>query len=165
MQATGVGVGMHRRGLGERAAVDYLDAQLTIVDAAHQPGQLRGVAAHEHPLRTDLAPRIFRTEDHGPDMEAAVDERIAKIENLVRTQGAEIAQQGSRIADAKADAKAADGKPLDDLPLRRVVASALLEVLVRVGDPFPAALAAGCLLTVLLYSAMTAVGPRFGLKL
>jgi hypothetical protein len=61
----------------------------------------------------------------------------------VRTQGAEIAQQGSRIADAKAS----DGKPLDDLPLRRVVAGALLEVLVRVGDPFPAALAAAKALT------------------
>jgi hypothetical protein len=68
---------------------------------------------------------------------SAVDERIARIESLVRTQGAEIAQQGSKIADAKAT----DGKPVDDLALRRVVASALLDVLVRIGDPFPAALA------------------------
>ena len=31
-------------------------------------------------------------------------------------------------------------KPADDLPLRRVVAAALLDVLVRTGDPYPAAL-------------------------
>lgn len=77
-----------------------------------------------------------------PDL-SAVDERIAKVENLVRAQGAEIAQQGSRIAETKtADAKPLDAKPADDLPLRRVVASALLDVLVRIGDPYPAALAA-----------------------
>lgn len=72
-----------------------------------------------------------------PDL-SAVDERLARIESLVRTQSAEIAQQGSKIADAKAT----DGKPADDLPLRRVVAAALLDVVVRIGDPYPAALAA-----------------------
>jgi hypothetical protein len=51
-------------------------------------------------------------------------------------QSAEIAQQGNKIADARA----ADAKPADDMPLRRVVAAALLDVLVRVGDPYPAAL-------------------------
>ena len=71
-----------------------------------------------------------------PDL-SAVDERIAKIESLVRTQSAEIAQQGSKIADTRA----ADAKPADDLALRRVVAAALLDVLVRIGDPYQAALA------------------------
>lgn len=66
-----------------------------------------------------------------PDL-SAVDQRIAKIESLMRTQSAEIAQQDSKI----------DAKPADDLPLRRVVAAALLDVLVRIGDPFPAALTA-----------------------
>jgi len=56
----------------------------------------------------------------------------------MRAQSAEIVQQGSRIAETKP----ADGKPADDLPLRRVVASALLDVLVRIGDPYPVALAA-----------------------
>jgi hypothetical protein len=70
-----------------------------------------------------------------PDL-TAIDERIAKVESLMRAQSAEIAQQGSKIADAKA----ADAKPADDMPLRRVVAAALLDVLVRVGDPYPAAL-------------------------
>jgi hypothetical protein len=77
-----------------------------------------------------------------PDV-SAVDERIGKIESLVRTQGAEIAQQGSKLADVKAS----DGKPADDMPLRRVVAGALLDVLVRIGDPFPAALATAKALT------------------
>jgi hypothetical protein len=49
----------------------------------------------------------------------------------------EIAQQAGKIADSKA----ADAKPADDLPLRRVVAAALLDVLVRTGDPYSAALA------------------------
>src|SRR6266545_2547330 len=64
---------------------------------------------------------------------SGLDERIAKIESLVRTQSAEIAQQGSKLADAK---------PADDMPLRRLVAAALLDVLVRIGEPYPAALAA-----------------------
>lgn len=72
-----------------------------------------------------------------PDL-SAIDERIAKIESLVRSQAAEIARQGSMIADSKAIA----AKPADDLALRRVVAAALLDVLVRIGDPYPAALTA-----------------------
>ncbi|HVQ68597.1 MAG TPA: hypothetical protein VMT08_13985 [Bradyrhizobium sp.] len=71
-----------------------------------------------------------------PDL-SGVDERIAKIESQMRTQGAEIAQQGNKLADTKAAAK-----PADDLALRRLVSGALLDVLVRVGDPYPAALAA-----------------------
>ena len=71
-----------------------------------------------------------------PDL-SGIDERIAKIESQMRTQGAEIAQQGSKLADTKADAK-----PADDMPLRRLVAAALLDVLVRIGEPYPAALAA-----------------------
>src|SRR3954471_10680332 len=72
---------------------------------------------------------------------AAINERIARIENAARTQDTEIAQQGAKIADIKiADAKPADAKPVDDVPLRRLVAAALLDVLVRIGDPYVAAL-------------------------
>ena len=71
-----------------------------------------------------------------PDL-SGIDERIAKIESQMRTQGAEIAQQGSKLADTKAAAK-----PADDMALRRLVSAALLDVLVRIGDPYPAALAA-----------------------
>ena len=72
-----------------------------------------------------------------PDL-SAINERIAKVESQMRAQSAEIAQQGSKLADSKA----AEAKPADDMPLRRVVAAALLDVLVRTGDPYPAALAA-----------------------
>jgi hypothetical protein len=62
-----------------------------------------------------------------PDL-SAINERIAQIERAVRTQSAEIAKESS--------------KPADDVPLRRIVAAALLDVLVRTGESFPAALAA-----------------------
>ncbi len=71
-----------------------------------------------------------------PDL-SGIDARIAKIESQMRTQGAEIAQQGSKLADAKTDAK-----PADDMALRRLVSAALLDVQVRIGEPFPATLAA-----------------------
>jgi len=58
----------------------------------------------------------------------AINERIAAIERAARAQSTEIAQENA--------------KPADDVSLRRVVAAALLDVLVRIGDPYPAALAA-----------------------
>ncbi len=67
-----------------------------------------------------------------PDL-TAINERIAQIERATRAQGAEIAQESAR--------------PADDMPLRRIVAASLLDVLVRVGDPYPAALAAAKSLT------------------
>jgi hypothetical protein len=72
-----------------------------------------------------------------PDL-AAIGERIARIESEMKAQGAAIAQQAGKIADAGA----ANAKPADDVPLRRVVAAALLDVLVRGGDPYKAALSA-----------------------
>src|SRR4051812_12745526 len=72
---------------------------------------------------------------------STVNERIASMENASRTQGAEIAQQSAKIPDIKpADAKPADARPADDVPLRRLVSAALLDVLVRIGDPYVAAL-------------------------
>jgi hypothetical protein len=71
-----------------------------------------------------------------PDL-AALGERLAKLESQMRTQSAEIAQQGSKLADTKAVAK-----PADDMALRRLVSAALLDVQVRIGEPFPATLAA-----------------------
>ena len=62
-----------------------------------------------------------------PDL-SAINERIAQIERAARAQSAEITRESS--------------KPADDVPLRRIVAAALLDVLVRTGDPFPTALAA-----------------------
>ena len=67
---------------------------------------------------------------------SAINTRIAGIER-------EIAQQGGKLDEIKAaEAKPADVKPRDDVPLRRLVASSLLDVLVRVGDPYVASLAA-----------------------
>src|SRR5216683_2564322 len=57
-----------------------------------------------------------------------INARIAGLESATRAQSAEAVQQNA--------------KPADDVPLRRVVASALLDVLVRIGEPYPAALAA-----------------------
>ena len=82
----------------------------------------------------------------GPDL-AGITARIDSIEGAVKAQNAEIAKQNGRIADAKADAKAADAKATDDAPLRRVVAASLLDVAVRHGDPFVSALAAARTLT------------------
>ncbi len=56
----------------------------------------------------------------------ALNERIAQIERAGRGPGAEAAQPAK----------------VDDVPLRRLVAAALLDVAVRHGDPYPAALAA-----------------------
>ncbi|HYZ47941.1 MAG TPA: hypothetical protein VE567_03500 [Sphingomonas sp.] len=72
-----------------------------------------------------------------PDL-SGINERIARIDSAVRAQAAALAQQGSQLAAARA----ADAKPVDDLPLRRVVAASLLDVAVRHGDPFAARLAA-----------------------
>ena len=60
-----------------------------------------------------------------PDL-SAINERIAQIERASRAQAAAIAQESS--------------KPADDVPLRRIVAATLLDVVVRVGEPYPAAL-------------------------
>jgi hypothetical protein len=65
-----------------------------------------------------------------PDL-SAINERLTRIESATRAQGAEISQD---------DAKLADTKPADDVPLRRLVAASLLDVLVRTGDPYPVAL-------------------------
>ncbi len=62
-----------------------------------------------------------------PDL-SAINERIAQVERAVRAQGAELTKESAR--------------PADDVPLRRIVAAALLDVLVRTGDPYPAAIAA-----------------------
>lgn len=70
-----------------------------------------------------------------PDL-TALTERLARIESQMRAQGAEIAQQGSKLTEAQS----ADAKAAADMPWRRVLAAVLLDVLVRVGDPYPVAL-------------------------
>jgi hypothetical protein len=104
---------------------------------------LRGELAATHAQGEKLAAAVNdvkaapRNGAPSPDL-SGINDRIARIEDAVRAQTAEIAQQGSKIADTKA----ADARPADDVALRRVVAAALLDVSVRHGDPFAAPLAA-----------------------
>lgn len=67
-----------------------------------------------------------------PDL-AALNDRIAQLERASKTERAELAQQGEKIASAKT---------MDDQPLRHVVAAALLDVAVRHGDPYESQLVA-----------------------
>src|SRR6266850_7264682 len=57
-----------------------------------------------------------------------INERIAQVERATRAQASEIAQGSAR--------------PADDVPLRRIVAASVLDVSVRQGEPYAAALAA-----------------------
>jgi hypothetical protein len=66
-----------------------------------------------------------------PDL-GAIKDRIAGLERAVSAQTSELAQASARPASP----------PADDGPLRRIVTATLLDVLVRTGDPYPAALAA-----------------------
>ena len=59
---------------------------------------------------------------------SAINERIAELERATRAQGSGIAQESA--------------KPADDVPLRRLVAASVLDVSVRQGEPYVAALAA-----------------------
>ena len=129
-----------------KPAVPVADpASLTRMDALEKSlatlrGELATTRAQSEKLATSVnevksAPRADGTP--APDL-SGINEQIAKIETAIQTQAAEIAKQASKIAESKS----ADAKPADDLPLRRVVAAALLDVLVRTGDPYPAALAA-----------------------
>jgi hypothetical protein len=88
----------------------------------------------------DAAGAIDRSADHlsadhlSADL-LALNERIAQIERAGRAPGADAAQPvqpAEPIQPAKAD----------DVPLRRLVAAALLDVAVRHGDPYTAALSA-----------------------
>jgi hypothetical protein len=68
-----------------------------------------------------------REDSPAPDL-SAISDRIAQLERATRAQGSELAQSNAKAAD--------------DTPLRRLVAASLLDVLVRTGDPYTAALAA-----------------------
>ena len=92
-------------------------------------GEVAGARAQSEKLAAALndvkaTPRDFSVP---PDL-ADINARLAGLESATRAQSAEAVQENA--------------KPADDVPLRRVVASALLDVLVRIGEPYPAALAA-----------------------
>jgi hypothetical protein len=62
-----------------------------------------------------------------PDL-SAIKERLDQLERAVRAESAQVQPKTAT--------------PADDVPLRRAVAAALLDVHVRTGDPYPAALTA-----------------------
>ena len=92
-------------------------------------GEIAGLRAQSEKLASAVndIKSASRESAVSPDL-AEINQRIAGLERATRAQRAEIAQENS--------------KPADDVPLRRVVAAALLETAVRTGDPYPAALAA-----------------------
>jgi hypothetical protein len=106
------------------ARADALEKSLAALrsEIAGQRAQSEKLAAALNEVTS--APR----ETSAPVDLSAIDERLAQIERATRAQSAAIAQ--------------GNAKPADDVPLRRIVAAALLDVLVRSGDPYPAELAA-----------------------
>ncbi len=104
------------------ARIDALDKSVAALRA-----QSDKLASALNELRS--APRDAAA---APDL-SAINDRLSQLEHTIKSQRAELAQQGEKIADAK---------PADDTPLRRVVAAALLDVAVRHGDAYAAQLSA-----------------------
>jgi hypothetical protein len=91
--------------------------------------ELAGTRAQSEKLAADVtavksAPREAA---EAPDL-TAINERLGQIERATRAESAAIAQQSN--------------KPADDAALRRVVVASMLDISVRQGEPFAAALAA-----------------------
>jgi hypothetical protein len=127
--------------LGKR--VSSLEGKINKLDqvAAAMPGSLQKPIKELRDDVANLRAQVDKLAVAGNEMKAApqgeaaasvdlapLNDRIARIEEAM---GASTAQ-GS---------KAAESKPQDDLPLRRLVAAALLDVAVSHGDPYAAALA------------------------
>ena len=111
---------------------------------------LAGLRGDLATLRTqsDKLAAAFESAKHAPPASGAgaaptvdlsvINKRIDQVEQATRAQAAAIAQADKQASAAK-DASA---KAQDDLPLRRLVAAALLDVAVRHGDGYANALAA-----------------------
>ena len=149
----------------DAAAIDGLAARLASVESktnAPTPAPMPDAAAAARveqlekssaSLRTELAAARARSEELAavvndiksapressppPDL-SAIDERLSQLERTTHAQGSEIAQDKQEKQNAK---------PADDMLLRRVVAASLLDISVRQGDPYVAALAAAKSLT------------------
>ena len=92
-------------------------------------GDLAGLRAQSEKVAADLKDVKSAPRDSAATIDlSGINARIAQLEQATRAQTAATAQ--------------ADTKPADDTPLRRIVAAALLDVTVRTGEPYPAALAA-----------------------
>src|SRR5258707_6793251 len=92
-------------------------------------GDLSGLRAQSEKLTAAVNDVKSTPRESAPSVDRSpINERIAQVERATRAQASEIAQ-GS-------------GRPADDVPLRRVVAASVLDVSVRQGEPYAAALAA-----------------------
>jgi hypothetical protein len=92
-------------------------------------GELAASRSQSEKLAADLdSVKSVPRESAAPVDLSGINDRLAEIERTTHAQSSEIAQETA--------------KPADDVPLRRIVAAALLDVLVRSGDPYPAALSA-----------------------
>jgi hypothetical protein len=90
--------------------------------------EVAGARAQSEKLSSDVsAVKSAPREAAAPDL-SAINERLSQIERATRAESAEIAQQSN--------------KPVDDTGLRRVVVASMLDVSVRQGEPFAAALTA-----------------------
>jgi hypothetical protein len=116
------------------ARIDALEKSLASLrgEVAAARGRQEQLAAAVNDIKA--APRDTMA---APDL-SAINERLTQIENAMSAQSTEIAQDSAKLSDAKL----ADARPADDVPLRRLVAASLLDVLVRTGDPYAAALSA-----------------------
>ena len=150
----------------DAAAIDGLAARLASVEsktnAPPTPSPMPDAAAAARieqlekssaSLRSELAAARARSEELAavvndiksapressppPDL-SAIDERLSQLERTTHAQGSEIAKDQQEKQNAR---------PADDMPLRRVVAASLLDISVRQGDPYVAALAAAKSLT------------------
>jgi hypothetical protein len=136
------------------ATVDELSGRIAAVEAkagkpAADPAMVARIDALEKSasaLRSDIASLRAQSDKTAsalndtrsapraaaPDL-AALNDRISQLERAGKTERAELAQQGEKIAEAKT---------MDDKPLRHVVAAALLDVAVRHGDAYESQLTA-----------------------
>ncbi len=92
-------------------------------------GDLSGLRAQSEKLTAAVNDVKSTPRESAPSVDlSAINERIAQVERATRAQASEIAQESA--------------KPADDVPLRRIVAASVLDVSVRQGEPYVAALAA-----------------------
>jgi len=97
-------------------------------------GDLSGLRAQSEKLAAAVNDVKSTPRESAPSVDlSAINERIAQVERATRAQASKIAQESAR--------------PADDVPLRRVVAASVLDVSVRQGEPYVAALAAAKSLT------------------
>ncbi len=109
------------------ALAAQLDALEKSVAALRGELAAGGVRSQQLAAALDAVKSAPRETPPPPDL-SAINARLAQIESSAKTLSAEIAKRNAA--------------PADDVPLRRAVAASLLDVSVRAGEPYAAALAA-----------------------